>query len=235
MAARPRIRFRAVDKRFGTESILERLDLTVRSGEFLSIVGRSGTGKSTMLRIVAGLEQPDGGEVRIDGELAVAFQEPRLIPWLSVGRNLTLGLTGRDRAVVAERALAEVGLEDKQRAWPLTLSGGQAQRASLARALARKPDILLLDEPLGAVDALTRLGLQELIGRLRNDHDLTVVMVTHDVDEAVRLSDRVIVLGEGRIQAEVPVPGRGPRHPDDPELAALGGRLLRALGVDGAA
>ncbi|GAB6903284.1 ABC transporter ATP-binding protein [Kineosporia succinea] len=222
------IEFSGVSKRFGPLTVLDGLDLTVAEGEFVAVIGRSGTGKSTLLRIVAGLERPDGGRVEAPSEVAVAFQEPRLMPWLTVGANVTLGLREKGRAA---DALAEVGLSDKAGAWPLQLSGGQAQRASLARALTREPRVLLLDEPFGALDALTKLEMQSLVGRLWRDHGWTVIMVTHDVDEAVRLADRVIVLGEGRIQLELHVPGRGPRRPDDPALAGPGQELLRALGV----
>ncbi|GAA3640312.1 aliphatic sulfonates ABC transporter ATP-binding protein [Kineosporia mesophila] len=222
------ITFSGVSKRFGGTVVLDGLDLTVAEGEFVAVIGRSGTGKSTLLRIVAGLEQPDDGTVESPDEVAVAFQEPRLMPWLKVGDNVALGLRDQARAV---QALAEVGLEDKAGAWPLQLSGGQAQRASLARALARRPRVLLLDEPFGALDALTKLEMQSLVGGLWRDHGWTVVMVTHDVDEAVRLADRVIVLGDGSIKLELTVPGRGPRRPDDPALAGLGQELLAALGV----
>lgn len=232
MGDRSRILFRSVSKRFAEVPVIADLDLEVGAGEFIAIIGHSGTGKSTLLRMIAGLERADGGEVIVDGEIAFAFQEPRLIPWLSVGRNVTLGLEGSERDDIALRALEEVGIADKQRVWPLTLSGGQAQRASLARALVREPEILLLDEPLGALDALTRLTLQNLIAVLRDNHGWTVVMVTHDVEEAVRLADRVIVLGGGAIRETVEVPGRGPRALDDPGLTAIAARLLRALGVE---
>ncbi|MBT0769978.1 ABC transporter ATP-binding protein [Kineosporia sp. J2-2] len=222
--------FEGVSKRYGSTVVLDGLDLRVAQGEFVAVIGRSGTGKSTLLRIVAGLEKPDSGTVSVPEGVAVAFQEPRLLPWLGVGANVALGLPAsqRDRAV---RALAEVGLEDRAGAWPLELSGGQAQRASLARALVREPRVLLLDEPFGALDALTRLEMQSLVGRLWRDHGWTVVMVTHDVDEAVRLADRVIVLGEGSIRLELEVPGKGPRRAEDPQLAGLGRQLLGALGV----
>ena len=232
MTLQPRIVFSDASKQFDDAVVIDRLSLEIAAGEFVAIIGRSGTGKSTLLRMIAGLERADGGAVEVEGEIAFAFQEPRLIPWLRVAHNVTLGLARDGRAGIAANALAEVGIGEKGRAWPLTLSGGQAQRASLARALVRQPDILLLDEPLGALDALTRLTLQDLIGRLRNDHGWSVVMVTHDVGEAVRLADRVIVLGDGGIQRELTVPGRGPRNLDDLALAELSAELLAALGVD---
>jgi sulfonate transport system ATP-binding protein len=223
------ITLRAVSKRFGAGApVLDELDLSVREGEFLAVVGRSGTGKSTLLRLIAGLDEPDSGVVEAYGSVAFAFQEPRLVPWLTVAANVVLGLPRSTRAFAA---LAGVGLPDKGDAWPLQLSGGQAQRVSLARALVRSPRILLLDEPFGALDALTKLEMQKLVGALWQEQRWTAVMVTHDVDEAVRLADRVIVLGEGRIQRLVEVAGQGPREPEDPALAHLGRELLEALGV----
>ncbi|MDR6174895.1 sulfonate transport system ATP-binding protein [Nocardioides zeae] len=224
------ISFAGVHRRFGATTVLDGVDLEVDPGEFVAVVGRSGTGKSTLLRLVAGLDRPDAGTVRATGAVAVAFQEPRLMPWLPVRTNVTLGL-GRGRRGDARTALEEVGLGERGNAWPLELSGGQAQRVSLARALVRRPDVLLLDEPFGALDALTRLEMQRLVGGLWRSHGFTAVMVTHDVDEAVRLADRVIVLGGGRIEDELRVPGRGPRTPDDPALAPFATRLLGALGA----
>ena len=225
------IRLRGVGKEFDRLRVLEDLDLEVRTGEFLAIIGRSGSGKSTLLRLVAGLERPTTGVVEVAGPLAVAFQEPRLLPWLSVLDNVAFGLRGRDATRRALGALDEVGLADRSDAWPLSLSGGQAQRVSLARALVRAPRLLLLDEPLGALDALTRIDMQNLIGQLWNAHGFTVVMVTHDVHEAIRLADRVVVVDGGRVGEPVVVPGRGPRRPDDPVDAPFAAELLRRLDV----
>ncbi len=227
----PDIRLQHVSKAFDGTSVLREVDLDIAEGSFVAIVGKSGSGKSTLLRIIAGLEKASVGQIETTDRLAVAFQEARLLPWLSVVDNVSFGLEGRERKQVALDALAEVGLRAKADVWPLTLSGGQAQRVSLARALVRKPEVLLLDEPFGALDALTKLDMQNLVGELWRAHGWTVVMVTHDVDEAVRLADRVVVLGDGTVQEIVPVPGTGPRDPDDPALAPLAGRLLRLLGV----
>ncbi len=227
----PDIRLERVSKAFDGTAVLQEIDLVIPAGDFVVIVGKSGSGKSTLLRIIAGLDRASGGCIETTDRLAVAFQEARLLPWLSVVDNVSFGLADRDRRAIALAALAEVGLEGKADAWPLTLSGGQAQRVSLARALVRKPELLLLDEPFGALDALTRLDMQNLVGDLWQRHGWSVVMVTHDVDEAVRLADRVVVLGDGVVKDVVTIPGRGPRDPDDPALAPLASRLLRLLGV----
>jgi sulfonate transport system ATP-binding protein len=225
------IRLDAVSKVFGTHRVLDSLSLDVPAGQFLSLVGRSGSGKSTLLRIIAGLDHPTSGHVSASDRLAVAFQEARLMPWLSVRANVAFGLPRADRDEIVDEALAEVGLADKADAWPMTLSGGQAQRVSLARALVHRPEILLLDEPFGALDALTRLTMQNLVGRLWRDRGWTVVMVTHDVDEAVRLADRVVVLDSGGIVEDLTVPGRGPRTAAAIADGDLPGHLLRTLGV----
>lgn len=227
----PDIRLERISKAYGGTAVLREVDLDIAEGSFVAVVGKSGSGKSTLLRIIAGLEKAGSGRIETTDRLAVAFQEARLLPWLSVADNVSFGLEGRSRRQIALDALAEVGLRQKADAWPLTLSGGQAQRVSLARALVRKPELLLLDEPFGALDALTKLDMQNLVGELWRTHGWTVVMVTHDVDEAVRLADRVVVLGDGVVQDIVTVPGSGPRDPDDPALAPLAGRLLRLLGV----
>lgn len=227
----PEIRLERVTKAYDGAVVLDGIDLVIPEGEFIAIVGRSGSGKSTLLRIIAGLEQASSGRLQSTDRLAVAFQEARLMPWLKVDENVGFGLPPKDRARIVADALGEVGLADKAASWPLTLSGGQAQRASLARALVRHPEILLLDEPFGALDALTKLEMQNLVGSLWRAHGWTVVMVTHDVDEAVRLADRVIVLGDGAISEIVTIPGRGPRSPEDGNLAPLAARLLLRLGV----
>lgn len=220
-----------VTRVFDETPVLDGLNLEIPHGQFLATVGRSGSGKSTLLRLLAGLDRPDAGTISADDRLAVAFQEPRLLPWLTVAGNVGFGLPRAGRAETVGRALSEVGLSDRSRAWPLTLSGGQAQRASLARAVVRDPQLVLLDEPFGALDALTRIEAQNLVARLAAEHDWTVVMVTHDVTEALRLADRVVVLGEGRIIADVDVPGDGPRaiaFDGEAELAAC---ILGHLGV----
>jgi sulfonate transport system ATP-binding protein len=193
-----------VNKWYGDRHVLNDVSVQVRRGEIVALVGRSGSGKSTLLRVLAGLSTDHTGRRTVAGAPALAFQEPRLFPWRSVRTNVAYGLTrGRlPRAQVrlrAERALADVGLSDCADAWPLTLSGGQAQRVSLARALVAEPQLLLLDEPFGALDALTRLTMHALLLKLWRRHGFGVLLVTHDVDEAVTLADRVLVLRNGRL------------------------------------
>jgi len=220
---------RGLVRQFGQRRVLDDLDLVVRQGEFVALLGRSGSGKSTLLRILAGLDREADGEIAVNGTVSVAFQQPRLLPWRRVWRNVSLGLHGVDGREVAEKALAEVQLTDHAQAWPLTLSGGEAQRVSLARALVREPDLLLLDEPFGALDALTRLAMHRLVDDLWQRHRPSVLLVTHDVDEALELADRVLVLDDGRIVAEhTPPAGRPRRHADLTELRA---RVLADLGV----
>lgn len=216
----------------GTPPVLRDLDLDIPPGQFVALLGRSGSGKSTLLRVLAGLDRGfTARQFDVPGSVAVAFQEPRLFPWLRVWRNVVLNLAqGRSRAH-AVAALGEVGLADKAEAWPLTLSGGQAQRVSLARALAREPALLLLDEPFGALDALTRRSMHTLVLDLWARHRPTVLLVTHDVDEAVLLADRVLVLDQGRIEADVTIDLSRPRRLADPRVDALQAHLLARLGV----
>jgi sulfonate transport system ATP-binding protein len=211
--------------------ILDNLDLDIEPGEFVALLGVSGTGKSTLLRALAGLDPDTTGELDVPGTTAVAFQEPRLLPWRRVLANVSLGLTKPDPQTVARLALAEVGLSDKANAWPLTLSGGEAQRAALARALVREPSLLLLDEPFSALDALTRIAMHALVLRLWQRHRPAVLLVTHDVDEALVLADRVLVLAGGRITYSGQVDVPRPRERDNPGLIELRHRLLSELGV----
>jgi sulfonate transport system ATP-binding protein len=222
---------RGLSRRFGGRVVLDGLDLDIAPGEFVAMIGRSGTGKSTLLRALAGLDSGVTGTLSVPGETAVAFQEPRLVPWKKVLDNLTLGLREPDPGAVARAALDEVGLSERAGAWPLTLSGGEAQRASLARALVRQPSLLLLDEPFSALDALTRISMHRLVLSLWERHRPAVLLVTHDVDEALALADRVLVLNEGRIAHSAPVDVPRPRDRDNPGLAALRLRLLAELGV----
>lgn len=186
-------------------TVLRELALTVAPGEVLAIVGPSGCGKTTLLRILAGLERPDSGEVLIDGGSvhgvgsgrAVIFQEPRLLPWLTVLDNVAFGLNVRgasDALERAHRAISLVGLQEFETAYPRQLSGGMAQRVGIARALAVEPEILLLDEPLGALDAMTKISMQEELARIWREQRLTMVLVTHDLEEAIFLADRVLVM-----------------------------------------
>jgi sulfonate transport system ATP-binding protein len=220
---------------FGATKVLRGLDLEIRRGEFVALLGRSGSGKSTLLRSLAGLDRASRGELQVDGAVSVAFQEPRLLPWRKVEDNVALALAnGPDRSVRgarARKALDEVGLTEKLDAWPLALSGGQAQRASLARALVREPDLLLLDEPFSALDALTRIEMHALVIRLWQRHRPGVLLVTHDVDEALMLADRVLVLDDGRVAREWTLPvARGQRR-DHPALSPVRDAVLDALGV----
>ncbi|MCI2419492.1 ABC transporter ATP-binding protein [Saccharopolyspora sp. K220] len=223
---------REVRRAFGDQQVLAGVDLTIRRGEFVALLGHSGSGKSTLLRGLAGLDAHIEGSLRVPGARAMVFQNPRLLPWKRVLANVTFALRGAGRIARAEAALAEVGLADKQRAWPLTLSGGEAQRVSLARALVREPELLLLDEPFGALDALTRLRMYELLRQLWRRHRPTVLHVTHDVDEAVLLADRVLVLSSGSISLELPIELPAPRSRDSAEFSRLRRRLLAELGVD---
>jgi len=220
-----------LSRKFGARTVLDDLDLEIAPGEFIAMIGRSGTGKSTLLRALAGLDSGVTGTLTVPGETAVAFQEPRLVPWKRVADNLTLGLRTPDAKAVAADALAEVGLTERAGAWPLTLSGGEAQRASLARALVRQPSLLLLDEPFSALDALTRISMHRLVLSLWERHRPAVLLVTHDVDEALALADRVLVLNEGRIAHSAAVTVPRPRDRNHPELTALRQRLLTELGV----
>jgi sulfonate transport system ATP-binding protein len=216
---------------FGERRILDDLDLEIAPGEFVALIGRSGSGKSTLLRALAGLDRDLAGELTVNGTVAVAFQEPRLLPWKRVWANVCLGLRADDPRLAADAALAEVDLAERAEAWPLTLSGGEAQRASLARALVREPTLLLLDEPFSALDALTRIAMHRLVLRLWAHHGPAVLLVTHDVDEAIALADRVLVLSGGQIGLACRVEAPRPRDRDQPALVELRNRLLAELGV----
>jgi sulfonate transport system ATP-binding protein len=224
-------RARNLGRAFDGRRVLSAVDLDIAPGEFVALLGRSGSGKSTLLRALAGLDREVTGELVVDGTVAVAFQEPRLLPWKRVLANVSLGLRAPQAALVAANALAEVGLAMRANAWPLTLSGGEAQRASLARALVHEPQLLLLDEPFCALDALTRMAMHELVLKLWAGHKPAVLMVTHDVDEALALADRAVVLRGGRIANQFAVPFERPREHDEPELIALRHQLLAELGV----
>lgn len=223
----PVVSMRGFTRRFGSNIVIDALDLDIAEGEFVALLGRSGSGKTTLLRTLAGLDGPSGGEVRVPDSRAVVFQDARLLPWKPVWQNVMLGLGGRDARARAETALAEVGLDHRADAWPLTLSGGEAQRAALARALVREPKVLLLDEPFAALDALTRIQMHELVLGLWRRHRPAVLLITHDIDEAIALADRVLVLDGGKIVAEERIASERPRVLDP----ALRRRLLARLGV----
>ena len=220
---------RGLRRAHGDRVVLDGLDLRIAPGEFVALLGRSGSGKSTLLRALAGLDPVEAGTVEVPPAVSVAFQEPRLLPWEPVWRNVVLGLGAGATRERALRALRGVELEARADAWPLTLSGGEAQRVSLARALVRGPQLLLLDEPFGALDALTRLTMHDLVRALRAEHRPAVLLVTHDVEEAVALADRVLVLDAGRVAGGRTVPPGTERG--SPGAVALETDLLDLLGV----
>jgi sulfonate transport system ATP-binding protein len=229
---------RGLRKSYGDNEVLRGIDLHIPAGQFVAIVGKSGCGKSTLLRLIAGLDKIDSGSVSFGSDvqpadIRVMFQEPRLLPWARVLSNVEVGL-GRDRSssdahARAEKALTEVGLADKRDQWPSVLSGGQKQRVALARALVSRPRVLAFDEPLGALDALTRISMQRLLERVWRDQGFTAILVTHDVAEAVALADRVLVIDEGRIAHDVTVNVARPRERGSAELASLEGSILSHL------
>jgi sulfonate transport system ATP-binding protein len=235
------ISIKALEKSFGGNRVLRGIDLDIPAGQFVAIIGKSGCGKSTLLRILMGLDEPTGGLLQFGNAVhadatsnaRIVFQEPRLLPWLSVADNVAVGLGEGVPSAVARietaAVLSEVQLAEKAREWPSRLSGGQRQRVALARALVSKPGVLALDEPLGALDALTRISMQELLNRVWRELGFTAVLVTHDVSEAVHLADRVVVLDEGKIVLDLAIPFPHPRRHGDPALAALQGQLLAAI------
>jgi sulfonate transport system ATP-binding protein len=229
---------RGLRKSFGDNEVLRGIDLHIPAGQFVAIVGRSGCGKSTLLRLIAGLETASSGAIAFGEEaraedIRVMFQEPRLLPWARVLSNVEVGLGGKrnstDAQARAETALVEVGLGDKRAQWPAVLSGGQKQRVALARALVSHPRVLAFDEPLGALDALTRISMQRLLERVWRDQGFTAILVTHDVAEAVALADRVLVIEDGRIAHDIIVDIPRPRPRGSADLAALEGSILKTL------
>ncbi|AOJ74373.1 ATP-binding cassette domain-containing protein [Burkholderia ubonensis] len=234
------VRLSGVGKRFGARTVLDDVDLGIARGSFVAIVGRSGCGKSTLLRLVAGLEQPSTGVLTARGEgggaldTRIMYQEARLLPWKTVLQNVMLGL-GRGARDDARAVLDEVGLLERANDWPAQLSGGQRQRVALARALVHRPQLLLLDEPLGALDALTRIEMHALIERLWREHRFTALLVTHDVQEAVALGDRILLIEQGRVALDQPVPLDRPRERASAAFAALEDRVLRRVLAGGPA
>jgi sulfonate transport system ATP-binding protein len=232
--------FDGVEKSFGDQCVLRGVDLDIPAGQFVAIVGQSGSGKSTLLRLLAGLDQPSAGRITATGggeqahaHVRLMFQEPRLLPWARVIDNVEVGLRdireATERRRLARSALARVGLAARANEWPGILSGGQKQRVALARALVSRPWLLALDEPLGALDALTRLGMQELIEQVWRAEGFTAVLVTHDVTEAVLLADRILVLENGWIVDDVAVDLPRPRRAGHVDAAAIEARVLDRL------
>jgi sulfonate transport system ATP-binding protein len=233
---------RGLQKSFGPSPVLRGIDIHIRAGQFVAVVGRSGCGKSTLLRLLLGLDRPDHGQFWFGDDpgtklgqeaLRIMFQEPRLLPWATVLANVEVGL-GRDRGGADAQArtlatLREVGLEERRDDWPSGLSGGQKQRVALARALVARPRVLVFDEPLGALDALTRISMQRLVEQVWLREKFTAIMVTHDVAEAVTLADRVLMIEDGVIALDLRVDLPRPRQRGSMEVAALEGRILREL------
>jgi sulfonate transport system ATP-binding protein len=232
------IHARGLAKSFGDKRVLRGLDLDVEAGQFVAIVGRSGCGKSTLLRLLAGLDEADSGRIAFDrpasGSLArVMFQEPRLLPWANVIGNVEVGLGAERRDPSARRraleALDAVGLADRADDWPAVLSGGQKQRVALARALVSRPRFLALDEPLGALDALTRIEMQALLEAVWRREGFTAILVTHDVGEAIALADRIVLIEDGAIALDADVALPRPRHRGAPAFGALEQSILERL------
>jgi sulfonate transport system ATP-binding protein len=227
------VRVHGLVRRFGERIVLDGVDLEIRAGEFVALLGRSGSGKSTLLRALAGLDRQTigSGDLSVPDRVSVVFQDARLLPWKRVFDNITLGLTDRSARSRVDRSLEEVGLAGRGRSWPYELSGGEQQRVALARSLVRDPQLLLADEPFGALDALTRIRMHALLRQLSARHRPAVLLVTHDVDEAIELAQRVLILEAGRITLDVPIV----IEPEDLEgRAALRAQLLAHLGVPGA-
>jgi sulfonate transport system ATP-binding protein len=223
-------------RRFGGRTVLDALDLTIAPGEFVAMLGRSGSGKSTVLRALAKIDH-DVSEAEIisaPGRRAVLFQDARLLPWARVIDNVLLGTDRPDGRQHAKAVLAEVGLAGREKEWPKNLSGGEQQRVAMARSLVREPELLLADEPFSALDALTKIQMQELLAIVCRKHAPSVLLVTHDVEEAIMLADRVVLLDEGRIALDRRVQSPRPRHRGGPEFVALRDELFARLGVGAA-
>ncbi len=232
--AAPLVELKHFSRRFGAHTVLDDISLAIDEGECVALLGRSGSGKTTLLRTLAGLDAVQEGEAKLPAERAVVFQEPRLLPWKRVWENVLMGLNTREQGARerALKALREVELGHREGAWPATLSGGEAQRAALARALVREPRLLLLDEPFASLDALTRIRMHSLVAALLQAHRPSVLLVTHDVDEAILMADRVLVLAEGKFIAERRITLPKKRNAGTPEFAAFRQYFLQKLGVE---
>jgi len=230
------LQVRGADKSYAGRKVLDALTLHIAPGEFVAIVGRSGCGKSTLLRLVAGLEQTDAGEILADGAatrglnpaMRIMFQDARLLPWRHVLPNVALGLPASAQPQALE-SLRQVGLAERADDWPAVLSGGQRQRVALARALVHEPRLLLLDEPLGALDALTRIEMHQLIESIWRRLGFTALLVTHDVGEAIALADRVVLIENGRIALDERIDLPRPRERGSAAFAAIEERVLRQV------
>jgi sulfonate transport system ATP-binding protein len=220
-----------VVRQFGERVVLDHLDLATAEAELVVLLGPSGCGKSTLLRLLAGLDRPDAGRVEVPVSRAIVFQADRLLPWQRVLANVSLGLHGPDADSRARAALAEVGLAGRERAWPKELSGGEAQRVALARALVAEPELVLLDEPFASLDAITRLRMHELVRQLRRKHHAAMLLVTHDVDEAIALADRIVVMSQGRIGTSRQVTLTAADRDSSIEREGLRSALLADLGL----
>lgn len=230
------IDMQSVSKAFGEKQVLTDIHITIEKGEFVAIIGKSGSGKSTLLRLVAGLETPTQGELLFNGiaanqtqaNVTMMYQDARLLPWKKIIDNVGLGLDG-DWTEKAAQVLAAVGLASFKDHWPATLSGGQKQRVALARALIHQPALLMLDEPLSALDAFTRLEMQNLIENIWQEAGFTALLVTHDVREAIRLADRIILIEDGRIAENIKIDAPRPRHFSENNLASLEEQILARI------
>lgn len=229
----PAVEVRSLVRKFGERVILDDVDLEIARGEFVALLGRSGSGKSTFLKALAGIDHgvTGSGHLKVPAEISVAFQDARLLPWKRVLDNVLFGLRGDNPVARAHAILDEVGLAGRENAWPTELSGGEQQRVALARSLVRRPQLLLADEPFGALDALTRIRMHKLLQRLYSNHRPAILLVTHDVDEAITLAGRIVVLDRGRLSVDIPVvlPEKYPQRDEKRRDIRL--FLLEKLGV----